>query len=342
MTDGHTGHLAAVPGRFAVGARTPSSARWLAVMPLTLPGTAGVLAGWGGRRHLHRVRMPQPGHAKLPLLMLAGLFACVVTGQEADESANAPDGPEVITTKTGFEMVLIPAGEFRMGSDGDKADEAPAHTVRVDAFYMDRYEVTQEQYGQLVLGNPSHFKGAKNPMEQVSWAAATLYCNERSRAEGLEPCYDEDTVECNFEAAGYRLPTEAEWEYACRAGGSETDYYYGDEQEKLGEYGWFADNSLDTTHPVGEKKPNPWGLYDMHGNVAEWCNDLYGPRYYHDSPQANPRGPEDGEEYVLRGGAWNSPADECRSAYRLGDDPGFQDPCFRGDHIGFRCVRRAP
>ncbi len=374
MTDGHIGRLAALLGRLAVGARTPaegipipgpacgasgprlaqrarsgagpsqvrdSSARWLGVTLLTLPGTAGALAGWGGRRHLHRLRVPQPGHARLPLLMLAGLLACLVTGQEANEPPNAVDKPEVITTKTGLEMVLIPAGELRMGSDRNKPDEAPVHTVRLDAFYMDRYEVTQEQYGQLVLGNPSHFKGPKNPMEQVSWAAATLYCNERSRAEGLEPCYDEDTVECNFEAPGYRLPTEAEWEYACRAG-SETDYYYGDEAGGLGEYAWFADNSLDTTHPVGEKKPNPWGLYDMHGNVAEWCNDLYGPRYYRDSPQDNPRGPEDGEEYVLRGGAWNSPADECRSAYRLGDDPGFQDPCFRGDHIGFRCVRKAP
>ncbi len=279
--------------------------------------------------------------AALLLPVLALPLVCLVAGQQTDESADTPNSPEVITTKTGVEMVLIPAGECRMGSDEGKADEAPAHTVRVDAFYIDRYEVTQEQYGQLIVGNPSRFKGPKNPMEQVSWAAAALYCNERSRAEGLEPCYDEETVECNFEAAGYRLPTEAEWEYACRAG-SDTDYSFGDDGGELGEHAWHAENSLETTHPVGEKKPNPWGLYDMHGNVAEWCNDLYGPRYYQDSPEENPRGPEDGEEFVLRGGAWNSPPDECRSAYRLGDDPGFQDPCFRGSHIGFRCVRRAP
>ena len=269
------------------------------------------------------------------------LTVCLVPGQQVDQPGGESSEAEVIRTTTGFEMVLIPAGSFEMGSDHGRADEAPVHTVSVDAFYMDRFEVTQQQYGQLVLGNPSHFKGPKHPMEQVSWAAATLFCNARSRAEGLEPCYDEDTVECDFEAEGYRLPTEAEWEYACRAGAA-ADYSFGDDAAELGECAWYADNSLDTTHPVGEKKPNPWGLYDMHGNVAEWCNDLYDPRYYEESPEKSPSGPADGDEYILRGGAWNSSPDECRSAYRLGDDPGFQDPCFRGDHIGFRCVRRAP
>jgi formylglycine-generating enzyme required for sulfatase activity len=266
-------------------------------------------------------------------------FACLA-GLSASSTQSATD-PTTIKTALGIEMVLIPAGSFRMGSEGEKADEAPVHEVRVDAFYMDTCEITQQQYGQLVIDNPSHFKGPKHPVEQVSWAAAAAYCNARSRAEGLEPCYDEETVECNFQAAGYRLPTEAEWEYACRAG-SETAYYFGDETGELGNHAWYEGNSEETTHPVAQRKPNEWGLYDMHGNVAEWCNDMYGPRYYHESPGENPRGPADGEEFILRGGAWNSPGDECRSAYRLGDDPGFQDPCFQGDHIGFRCVRRAP
>jgi len=252
----------------------------------------------------------------------------------------AAQPPEVIRTKTGIRMALIPAGSFAMGSDRGHADEAPVHRLQIDAFYMDLYEVTQQQYGELVRGNPSHFKGPKNPIEQVSWAAAALYCNARSRAEGLEACYREDTAECNFAAAGYRLPTEAEWEYACRAG-SDTRYPFGDEAAELGDYAWYAGNSLRTTHPVGQKKPNRWGLYDMLGNVAEWCNDRYDPRYYRTSPDSNPRGPAQADLFVLRGGAWNSPAEECRSAFRLRENPGFRVTCFQGDHIGLRCVRKA-
>jgi formylglycine-generating enzyme required for sulfatase activity len=236
-------------------------------------------------------------------------------------------------------MVLIPAGSFRMGSAKGAADEAPVHEVSVGALYVDRCEVTQEQYGRLVRGNPSHFKGPRNPVEQVSWPAAALYCNARSRAEGLEPCYDETTGKCNCKAAGYRLPTEAEWEYACRAG-SDAAYCFGDDAGELGEYAWFDENSEQTTHPVGQKKPNRWGLYDMHGNVGEWCNDRYGPRYYRSSPGANPLGPETGDDFVMRGGAYNAPAGECRSAYREKHDPGFGKACFQGDHIGFRCVRK--
>jgi len=146
---------------------------------------------------------------------------------------------------------------------------------------------------------------------------------------------------CNFAASGYRLPTEAEWEYACRAG-TTSAYGFGDDPRLLAEYAWFADNANKQTHPVGTKKPNAWGLFDMHGNVAEWCNDVYDAAYYGASPAKNPTGPERGERYVLRGGAWDSRAGSCRCAYRVGEAPGSQDACFARDAIGFRCVRRAP
>jgi formylglycine-generating enzyme required for sulfatase activity len=249
--------------------------------------------------------------------------------------------PPTIKTNGGVEMILIPAGSFQMGSRNGKEDEAFVHTVAMDAFLMDKYEVTQAEFDKYQLPNPSHFKGPSLPVEQVTWAQAAVYCNARSKAEGLTPCYNEDTAECNFEADGYRLPTEAEWEYACRAG-AYTEYSFGGDARKLGDYAWFADNAANKTHPVAQKKPNAWGLFDMHGNVAEWCNDVYDKNYYRNSPAENPHGPADGKEYVLRGGSWKSPADGLKSSYRLAESPGFSDACLARDAIGFRCVRKAP
>ena len=238
-------------------------------------------------------------------------------------------------------MVQIPAGSFQMGNRGGKEDESYVHTVTLDAILMDKYEVTQAEFEKYQLPNPSHFKGANLPVEQVTWVQAAVYCNARSKAEGLTPCYNEDTAACDFEADGYRLPTEAEWEYACRAG-SDSDYGFGSEVRRLGDYAWFADNSNKKTHPVGEKKPNAWGLFDMHGNVAEWCNDVYEKDYYSNAPAKNPHGPADGKEYVLRGGSWKSGAEALRSSSRLAESPGFSDACLARDAIGFRCVRKAP
>jgi acetoin utilization deacetylase AcuC-like enzyme/formylglycine-generating enzyme required for sulfatase activity len=274
----------------------------------------------------------------LPVLAAVAGLAC----QKAEgPAADATPAPEVVKSKSGIDMVLVPAGWFEMGNRGGKPDETPVHRVWVDAFLMDVHEVTQEDYGRLVVGNPSHFKGPHRPMEQISWAKAARFCNERSRAEGLEPCYNEETAACNPAADGYRLPTEAEWEYACRAG-SDAAYAFGNDPARLKDYAWFKENAAKTTHPVGQKKPNAWGLYDMNGNVAEWCNDVFGADYYQSSPERNPAGPADGKKYVLRGGAWDSGADACRSAYRVGENPGFQDACFALDAIGFRCVRKAP
>ena len=221
----------------------------------------------------------------------------------------------MITTKSGIEMVRIPAGRLTMGSSSGKEDEAPVREVRIDAFLMDRYEVTQAAYARYDPINGSHFKGPDRPVEMVRWDDAALYCNKRSQEEGLRPCYDENLV-CNFAADGYRLPTEAEWEYACRAG-STTDYSFGADSRQLSDYAWFAGNAEKQTHPVGQKKPNAWGLYDMYGNVAEWCNDAYDKDFYKDGQTDNPRGPKvdpnDSPRRVLRGGAWNSRADDCRS-----------------------------
>jgi len=250
--------------------------------------------------------------------------------------------PEIVTTKSGIEMVLVPGGTFRMGSEGGAPEETPVHEVAVDAFLIDRYEVTQEEYEKLVIGNPSKFKGPKNPVERVRWVEAALYCNARSAQEGLEPCYNEETFECNFSANGYRLPTEAEWEYACRAGAA-GDGGSGVDGARLEECAWFRDNSSERTHPVGTKRANPWGLYDMYGNVGEWCQDVYDERFYAASPAKNPCGPGSSGKRTLRGGAWASDAERCRAHRRSGEDPGsFADACFARPDIGFRCVRRAP
>ncbi|MFL5244759.1 MAG: formylglycine-generating enzyme family protein [Gemmataceae bacterium] len=282
------------------------------------------------------------GRANFQALFRIGAFIVMLTCASC-EKAGSPGGsadmPPTIITKGGVEMVVIPAGSFEMGSRTGKEDESYVHRVSLDSFFMDKFEVTQAEFERLHLPNPSHFKGAALPAEQITWAQAAFCCNARSRDEGLQPCYNEQTGECSFDADGYRLPTEAEWEYACRAG-SEADYCFGGDPRKLGEYAWYADNSAKKTHPVGKKKPNAWGLYDMHGNVAEWCNDVYDKGYYQTSPATNPRGPADGKENVLRGGAWKSSADAVRSSYRLGDNPGFSDACLARDAIGFRCVRK--
>ncbi len=248
--------------------------------------------------------------------------------------------PEVIKIKTGVEMVAIPASWFEMGNDKGAADEKPVHRVWISAFWMDKYEVVQQQFRIYEISDPSHFKNPKNPLEQINWTDAALYCNDRSRAEGLEPCYDEQNWQCNFEANGFRLPTEAEWEYACRAG-TTTKYSFGDDVRKLKDYAWFVESSSGKTHLVGKKKPNPWGLYDMHGNVAEWCNDYYSESYYKWGPAKDPKGPAMGKERVIRGGAWNLSAEACRSSYRAGD-PSINDTCLASDAIGFRCVRNSP
>jgi len=268
-----------------------------------------------------------------------------------------------LDTVSAEEMVKIPAGEFLMGSENIAKKSQPKHKVYINEFYMDKYETTQAEYDTLMEENPSETRkgniktespdqdsisiGPNYPVTRVMWTEAAKYCNVRSRSEGLEPCYDESTWACDFTKNGYRLPTEAEWEYACRAD-TTTTYYFGDDANELSEYAnyWpdaekyhevMADigiweKPLPRLIPVGKKKPNSWDLYDMLGNVSEWCNDWYDENYYSQSPESNPRGPEKGEYKVVRGGCYRDGRTLC--AYRSMRN--FKIP---SSSIGFRCVR---
>jgi formylglycine-generating enzyme required for sulfatase activity len=249
-------------------------------------------------------------------------------GKARQETAvgNKTEGsPKKLTVDLGhrvkLEMVLIPAGEFLMGSpESDKdatPEEKPQHRVRITKpFYLGKYLVTQEQWEAVMGGNPSLFKGPKNPVEQVSWDDCQVFLGKLNE---------------NFGAGrgNFHLPTEAQWEYACRAG-SKTRYCFGDKESGLGEYAWYGKNSGGQSHPVGEKKPNAWGLYDMHGNVWEWCHDWHDIRYYANAPMDDPMGPATGSNRVLRGGsfnpgpAWADWAWYCRSAFRNSDEPGLR------------------
>jgi eukaryotic-like serine/threonine-protein kinase len=243
-----------------------------------------------------------------------------------------PSGSKTFTNSIGMEFILIPAGEFMMGAvPKDKeasGDEKPQHKVQITkSFYMGKYPVTQEEW-EKVMGsffksnNPSHFKqaGKRAPVETVSWLDSQQFIKKLSKKEGKT----------------YRLPTEAEWEYAARGGGSAgspTIYTYGNDTGKFGDYAWYNDNSSDTTHPVGQKKPNSIGLYDIMGNVWEWCEDWYDGNYYKNSPSADPKGAEKGGNRSLRGGSWGLNAWTGRLSRRISS---FPDGGISGG--GFRLV----
>jgi len=269
-----------------------------------------------------------------------------------------PEPPDTFTNSVGMEFQLIPAGEFMMGSAESAEelaeafphtpptafeDELPQHRVRITKpFYLGVTEVTQAQYRAVVNANLSQFEGGTRPVETVSWDEAVAFCEKLSANEGRV----------------YRLPTEAEWEYACRAG-TTTRYCFGDDplpqdedaetldsesgnekaeqavenEECLGDYAWYEGNSEMTTHEVAQKKPNAWGLYDMYGNVWEWCGDWYGKEYYASSPEGDPAGPDIGGGRVTRGGSYSGAAWGCRSSLRS-----RTEPAVRLGHLGFRVV----
>jgi len=262
-------------------------------------------------------------------LLCVGVFA--LTGCSHSGSKRGQDltgvkdykGPEKGSTWVaelggGVQMVFMPiaAGSYMMGSNNGDSDEKPVHTVRLTKpFWMAKTEVTQAQYEQVMGSNPSRFKGADLPVESVSWNDAMEFCRKLTALERQAGRLPE-----GFE---YTLPTEAQWEYACRAGTT------GDYAGNLDSMGWYSSNSGSKTHPVGTKQANAWGLYDMHGNVWEWCSDLYGS--YPSGSVTDPRGASSGSNRVNRGGSWNNGASSCRSANRS-----WSAPAFRDRTLGFR------
>jgi len=204
-----------------------------------------------------------------------------------------------------LELVWIPPGEFMMGSAKGHKDELPVHKVRITrGFYIGKYEVTQPQWESIIGFNPSTFQRPSRPVERVSWFDCQEFVRKLSEKTGHT----------------YRLPTEAEWEYACRAG-TTSRYYFGDDPDLLHLYAWYIGNSGLRSQPAGVKNPNPWGLCDMLGNAWEWCQDWYGKNYYETSPSDDPQGPETGHDRIIRGGGWLVKKFECRSANRARFNP---------------------
>lgn len=253
----------------------------------------------------------------------------------------------LITRKSTARMVSIPAGTFWMGNVSDNPngweEEKPVHQVTISrSFLVGCTEVTQAEWKAVMGTDPSSFKGDKLPVEQVSWYDAVAYCNRLSQLEGFDTCYtgSGSNLRCDFAKNGYRLPTEAEWEYACR-GGATTDYYTGKMvysghtplDSALDMAGWYVGNAEHSTHNVRQKQPNAHCLYDMHGNVEEWCWDWY--TSYQAKAATDPRGPVNGQSRLARGGSWNRNALSCRSCYRGAS----REPDFRWSDRGFRVAR---
>ena len=243
-----------------------------------------------------------------------------VTEQAEKKSPPKPDKavpslPSTYTNSIGMEFVLIPAGTFEMGSNKGDDDERPVHTVEItEPFYLGKYPVMQAEWEAVMGGNPSDFEGANRPVDSVSWDDAQEFIRKLQEKDGGDR---------------YRMPTEAEWEYACRAG--EGDAY----ERDLDAVAWYDENSGDETHPVGEKQPNAWGLYDMLGSVWEWVQDRYKKGYYERSPRQDPQGPEKGKTRMLRGGAFLDVGVLVRCSARL---DGY--PYNRFNFLGFRVVFR--
>lgn len=271
------------------------------------------------------------GRIRVRYIIIAAALAGLTgwAGAESHETRAAPAAqlPACVPAPTSridlgdgvkMEFVLISPGSFAMGSPtevGD-GDEYPLHQVTItEPFYLGKYEVTQEQWIQMMTANPSHFKGSKLPVDSVSWNDCQRFLQKLAAKTGHT----------------FLLPTEAQWEYACRAGSADR-WTFGDQPAHLGEYAWFEGNAEGRTHPVGQKKANAWGIHDLHGNLSEWCADWY-VNPYPPGDATNPRGPAQGDARIIRGGAWGDDAINVRSAYRSANGPDGAN-----DGVGFRCV----
>ena len=235
-----------------------------------------------------------------------------------------PENRETFTSpSTGMEFVLVPAGEFEMGSCSEEKDrldcEYPVHKVTIkNSFYLGKSSVTQKQWKKIMGNNPSHFKGEDRPVEMISWKEVQAFVQKLNAKESTDK---------------YRLPSEAEWEYACRAG-TQTRYFFGDDESKLNEYAWYAENSGSKTHSISQKKPNPWGLYDVHGNVWEWVQDEWHENYNGAPSNGIVWKDEDSSDRVSRGGSWYCTTLFCRSAGRF-----KREAESRFSNLGFRLLR---
>jgi len=235
-------------------------------------------------------------------------------------------------------LIIIEGGTFIMGSDEAGEREQPAHTVTVSSFLMSESEVTQNMWNEVMDDNPSRLKGESLPVERITWMMAIEFCNGLSLKEGLEPFYiiTDEGVQADWSKNGYRLPTEAEWEFAAKGGNKSQGLQFAG-SDTIDEVAWHKENSRFKTHNVKEKKANELGLYDMSGNVYEWCWDWFGETYYADSPAQDPKGPETGERKILRGGCWYSEARHSVIVARVHADPDGQ-----GANVGFRVCRNLP
>lgn len=246
------------------------------------------------------------------IVLLAGMFASMLA--QAEPAA----GSAWTEPTTGMQFVWVPSGCFNQGATDGASKEAPVHQVCVRGYYLGKYEVTQEQYEKLTGNNPSEFKGSKQPVERVSWIDAEAAAEKMSRQSGTK----------------ITLPSESQWEYACRAGAQNNRYCGAGD---IADLAWYSDNSNDTTHDVGGKRPNAWNLFDMTGNVWEWTQDCYNDSYQGAPSDGSAWNVGDCDDRVTRGGGWNRAASRARVSYRGGDGADHRD-----DNIGFRLARAMP
>ena len=276
---------------------------------------------------------PEPQNSKLlPILLVTAVVIIgaifgyfVMRDTKSGHNTSTTPSANIASdyNKDGIEMVYVAGGTFMMGASSNDSEawdwEKPAHNVTLSSFYIGKYEVTQKQWVEIMGSNPSYFKGDNLPVEQVSWYDIQNFIKKLNAKTGKN----------------YRLPTEAEWEFAARGGNNSRGYKYSG-SNTLSNVAWHTDNSGSKTHPVGTKSPNELGIYDMSGNVWEWCSDWFGENYYSNSPTTNPKGPSSGSYRVIRGGCWDYGAGYCKVSFRVGRPPGNG-----GDSFGFRLAMDA-